>query len=149
MSFDPQGKGYRGAGDRRDVRTGSPEDVALRPGLMSEKTHLPDLDYKALQINALGRLKNRTAKVPADRAAGQRYEALVSYLSQRSGGASQVDAAEVDRRMRTWFEDLINRVLQAPQEWDADKVLDGKVLMDYLAGVKGAPQAAQAAPEPK
>jgi hypothetical protein len=139
MSFDPQGRGYGGAGDRKDIRTGSPGDMALRPGLMSERTHLPELDYRALQINSLKRL-SKTAKAPADHAAGQRYEALVKYLGQRSGGASQVDAAEVDRRMRTWFEDLINRVLQNPQEWDSDKVLDGKVLMDFLSGVKAGPQ---------
>jgi hypothetical protein len=133
MSFDP--KNYRGAGDRKDVRTGSPEDVALRPGLMSEKTHLPDLDYRKLQMASLGRMaKAKTAKAPADHAAGQRYQALVNYLSQRG---SQVDAAEVDRRMRTWFEDLINRVLQDPAAWDVEKILDGKALMDYLSGVKG------------
>jgi hypothetical protein len=131
MSFNPNG--YHGTGDRKDVRTGSPEDVALRPGLMSEKTHLPDLDYRKLQIASLGRMA-KTAKAPADHAAGQRYQALVSYLGQRG---SQVDAAEVDRRMRTWFEDLINRVLQDPAAWDVEKILDGKALMDYLSGVKG------------
>ena len=143
MSFNPQGN-YR-----KEVRTGIPNDVVLKPGLMAERTHLPELDYRALQLNSLKRL-SKTAKVPADRAAGQRYEALVKYLGLRSDGASQVDAAEVDRRMRTWFEDVINRVLQDPREWDAEKVLDGRALMDYLCGVKGAgaqppPQAASEA----
>ena len=109
--------------------------------LMSEKTHLPDLDYKALAIASLSRLKTRTAaKAPTGR-----YEALVSYLKSRG---SIVDAAEVDRKTRTFFEDVINKILANPSEWDADRVLDGKALMDYLAGVNPQQTAPMEAPKP-
>jgi len=107
--------------------------------LMSEKTHLPDLDYKALAIASLTRLKTRTAAKPPT----GRYDALVAYLQGR--GAS-VDAAAVDKKTRTFFEDVINKIIANPSEWDADRVLDGKALMDYLAGVNPQQQAPLEAP---
>jgi hypothetical protein len=130
MSFDPQG------GWRKDVDNKTVPFVNDK-SLMSEKTHLPDLDYKKLAIARLSGLSPKKA----DKTPTGRYDALVKYLQQRG---SAVDAAEVDRRTRTWFEDIINRLLTNPAEWDADRVLDGKALMDYLSGIKGQdkPQAA-------
>lgn len=129
MSFDPNGGGKRDANVHSFVADAS---------LMGERTHLPDLDYKKLAIDRLSRIRTGT-QVPTGR-----YDALVAYLQQRG---SQVDAAEVDRRVRTWFEDLINRVITNPQEWDADRVLNGKALMDFLSGVQSpAPQAPQQEP---
>lgn len=122
-----------GQGGRREARTTSFVNDA---SIMSEKSHLPDLDYKKL---AMSRLKI----IKADKAPTGRYDALVSYLKQRG---SQVDAAEVDRRTRTWFEDMINKLLANPAEWDADRVLNGKALMDFLSGVKGEQQAPPPAP---
>ena len=109
--------------------------------LMSEHqgSHLPDLDYKTL---ACARLSQIAAKGPTGR-----FEALVAFLAKRSQGATSVDAAELDRRLRTWFEDLITRILTKPEEWDQEMILNGKTLMDYLAGTKApeppAPPAAQ------
>lgn len=110
-------------------RDGDAKNIVLSGSLMGERSHLPDLDYKALQIASLKGIK--TAKGPEGR-----YQALVAYLKQRSGGATSVDAAEVDRRVRTWFEDIINKMLTSPQEWDQDRVMNGKALFDFLAGTK-------------
>ncbi len=131
MSFDPNG------GGRRDAKT---ESFIHDSSLMNERTHLPDLDYKKL---AMARLK---VVKTGEKAPTGRYDALVSYLRQRG---SQVDAAEVDRRTRTWFEDMINKLLANPAEWDADRVLNGKALMDYLSGIKGEQQAPAAPPAPQ
>jgi hypothetical protein len=128
MSFNPN-PGSREAGTKTFVMSSS---------LMAEKTKLPDLDYRAL---ALVRLKKLAAKAPEGK-----YAALIAYLKERSGGGTQVDAAELDRRMRTWFEDMITRILQAPTDWDKDQVLNGKALMDYLSGIK-APEAMAPAQE--
>jgi len=116
---------------KREART---ENFLDDPNLMAEKTKLPNLDYTALQIASLTRLKQaRTAEAKGPTG---RYDALAAYLGQRSGGASDVNVAEIDRRVRTWFEDLINKVLASPAEWDQDRVMNGKALMDYLAGTK-------------
>ena len=123
MSFDPKG----GVPGRRE---GDTHSFVHDSSLMSERTHLPDLDYKKLAIDRLSRLKMKTAATPSGR-----YQNLVAYLQKRG---SAVDAAEVDRRLRTWFEDVINKILADPAGWDADRVLDGKVLMDFLSGIQGA-----------
>ncbi len=128
MSFDP--KGIPG---RREAKT---ERFIHDPSLMTERTHLPDLDYKKLAMARLKMVKT------SDKAPTGRYDALVAYLQQRG---SRVDAAEADRRLRTWFEDMINRLLTSPAEWDADRTLNGKALMDFLSGIKSE----QAAPPPQ
>lgn len=130
MSFNPKGQepGKRETPIRSFVADAS---------LMSERTHLPDLDYKKLAMDRLTRIRT------GEKAPTGRYATLVAYLGQRG---SQVDAAEVDRRLRTWFEDVINKVLADPAEWDADRILNGKALMDFLSGIKGQePQAPPAA----
>lgn len=127
MSFDPN------MGGRREART---ESFIHDSSLMKEKSHLPDLDYKKLAMARLRFVKT------GEKAPTGRYDALVTYLQSRG---SKVDAAEVDRRIRTWFEDMINKVLADPAEWDADRVLNGKALMDFLSGVKS-PEAAPPAP---
>jgi hypothetical protein len=104
--------------------------------LMAERTHLPDLDYKKLAIDGLSRFKK------ADKAPTGRYDSLVKYLQARG---SAVDAAEVDRRLRTWFEDIITQMIANPASWDADRILDGKAMMDFISGVQSQP----AAPAPK
>lgn len=127
MSFDPK----IGA-QRRDTRT---ENFVPDASLMGERTKLPDLDYTKLAIERLGRIKN-AVQAPAGR-----YAALLQYLQARG---SNVDAAELDRRLRTFFDNVINRVISEPKEWDQDRVLDGKSLMDFLSGVQ-----APAAPQPQ
>ena len=131
MSFDPSG------GGRREAKV---DNFIHDKSLMAERTHLPDLDYKKLAIDSLSRFK--TAAKPTGR-----YAALVSYLQQRG---SAVDAAEVDRRLRTWFEDIISQLIAKPQEWDAERILDGKALMDFLSGIASQPAQAPApqAPQP-
>lgn len=123
MSFDPKG--------RPGIREAKTDRVIHDPSLMSERTHLPDLDYKKLAMDRLVRIKT------GEKAPTGRYDGLVAYLQQRG---SAVDAAEADRRLRTWFEDVINKILTSPAEWDADRVLNGKALMDFLSGIKS-PQA--------
>lgn len=113
--------------------------------IMSEKTKLPELDYTALQMNALKGIKTAFSKAPAGR-----FEALLEFLKQRSGGVP-LDAAEVDRRLRTFFEDIVTDITKAPADWDTDRVLSGKAMMDYLAGNKdmGTSQEMPAAPAPQ
>ena len=120
-------------------RDSNTKSFLMTGDIMHEHTgsHLPDLDYKVLACERLKLLKEtRGAKAPAGR-----FEALLAYLGQRSNGATKVDAAEVDRRLRTWFEDLISRILQKPEEWDQDMILNGKALMDLMAGTKSQPEA--------
>lgn len=125
-------------------RPDSYRDPEVMPQIMSEKrgSHLPDLDYQNLAASRLAgmRASMRMAKAPEGR-----FESLIAYLGKRSQGASAVNAAEVDRRLRTWFEDLINRILQDPAGWDQEMTLNGKTLMDYLAGSK---EPAQEPPQP-
>jgi len=116
--------------------------VGVTPSIMSEKSgsHLPDLDYQGLAASRLSKM--REAMRTAAKGPEGRFEGLLAYLAKRSGGAAAADAAEVDRRLRTWFEDLITRILQDPAGWDQDMTLSGGALMDYLAGSK--PQGAGA-----
>ena len=122
-------------------RDSGSKNFVMSSDLMSEHSgsHLPDLDYRKL---ACARLSAIAAKGPTGR-----FESLVAYLAERSQGATAVDAAELDRRLRTWFEDLITRILAEPEEWDQEMILNGKTLMDFLAGTKApeppAPPAAQ------
>lgn len=134
MSFDPNGAGKRDASTRSFINDTS---------IMGERSHLPDLDYKKLAMDRLGFIKKTADKAPTGR-----YDPLVAYLKQRG---SNVGAAEVDRRIRTFFEDVINKVIAQPGEWDQDRVLDGKALMDFLSGVKApaAPAAQQQPPAPQ
>ena len=108
--------------------------------MMSEKTRLgtPQLDYRVLQMGLMDRLAK-------SRAPEGKYEALLEYLRQRTGGTVNLDAAEVDRRIRTWFEDIITEILKDPASWDAAQQLQGTALMDYLAGAK-APEGKPSAP---
>ena len=101
----------------------------IKDGLMAEKagSRLPALDYRALMQARLDGIR-RGAKAP-----GGKYENLLIYLKERSG--RQMDAAELDRRMRTFFEDMITRVLRSPADYDQDVTLSGRALMDYLSGV--------------
>lgn len=133
MSFDP-------SGGHREVEYAKMNGVVRDASLMSERTHLPELDYGKLAIARLGLIRK------ADQVPQGRYAPLVAYLKQRG---SMVDAAEVDRRLRTWFDDIITKLIAAPQEWDAERTLDGKALMDFLSGIQSAPAQAPAAPAPR
>ena len=107
-------------------------DVPIsRKGLMRETSgsKLPDLDYRSLQFANLDRIKQGRS-TPLGR-----FENLAIYLKSRSG--KDQDAAELDRKMRTFFEDMISRILKSPQEFDADVEINGKALMDFLAGMPG------------
>ena len=133
------------------IEGGKPDPTVRMPklgeNLMSEHTRLgtPNLDYRSLSINLLADMSK--AKAPAGK-----YEVLIEYLRQRTGGDANLDAAEIDRRMRTWFEDIITEILKNPSSWDQEKALLGTALMDYLAGAKGPggapqPQAPGGAPQ--
>lgn len=102
-----------------------------RKGLMRETTgsKLPDLDYRALQFARLDSIK-RGRSTPLGR-----FENLANYLKERTG--LEQDAAELDRRMRTFFEDMITRVLKSPADFDRDVEINGKALMNFLGGKPG------------
>lgn len=137
MSFDPK----HGAG-RKDVKY-DPEVV--KSEIMAEHSNLPNLDYRKLQIaNLAGIARGRRADIVAAKGPEGRFQGLISYLGQRSSGATTVDAAELDRRLRTWFEDMITQLLASPKDWDQDRTLNGRALMDYLAGTKNQSQAPDA-----
>ncbi len=119
-----------------DLTGGSKPDPTVNmpkagQNMMSEKTRLgtPQLDYRTLQMGLM-------SKLAKSRAPEGKYSALLEYLRQRTGGAVPLDAAEVDRRIRTWFEDIITEILKNPAAWDAVQQLQGNALMDYLAGAK-------------
>ena len=111
--------------------------------LMREKagSKLPNLDYMHLKFAQLEQIK-KSQKTP-----GGKYENLIIFLQQRSG--KQLDAAELDRRMRTFFEDMITRITQSPQDYDGDVTLNGRALMDYLSGVPVPEEAPKPKPEPE
>ena len=53
---------------------------------------VPDIDYKLLQ---------KTSQKPTGK-----YSNMVAYLTERSGG-EQPNEAMIDKKMRTFFEDII------------------------------------------
>jgi hypothetical protein len=109
------------------------EQPLARKGLMREQagSKLPGLDYKALQFAHLDQIKKGRATPMG------RFENLAIYLKDRSG--KEQDAAELDRRLRTFFEDMITRILKSPDSFDNDSVeIDGKALMNFLSGMAGA-----------
>jgi hypothetical protein len=107
---------------------------AMSQNLMSERkgSRLPELDYRFLQMESL-------KKVAARQSPMGKYENLALYLKDRTG--KPIDVAEIDRKMRTFFEDMITRIVKSPEDFDRDVTIDGKVLMNFLAGMqdKGGP----------
>jgi len=78
---------------------------------------VPDIDYKLLQ---------KTSQKPTGK-----YSNMVAYLTERSGG-EQPNEAMIDKKMRTFFEDLISEILKNPKGWDRSKNINFIELFNYL-----------------
>lgn len=80
---------------------------------------VPDIDYKLLQ---------KTSQKPTGK-----YSNMVAYLTERGGG-EQPNEAMLDKKMRTFFEDLITEILKNPKGWDRSKNINFMELFNYLEG---------------
>jgi len=61
-----------------------------------------------------------------------KYANLKNYLQERSG--VEIDETTLDKKLRTFFEDMITEVLKNPAEWDRTRNVNFMELMNYLEG---------------
>jgi hypothetical protein len=77
---------------------------------------IPHLDYSKLkkaQVETVGKYGN-----------------LANYLKERSGVS--INDASLDKRLRTFFEDMITEILKNPAEWDRTRNINFMELFNYL-----------------
>lgn len=75
---------------------------------------LPTLDYSKLaQEKPIGKYGN-----------------IKNYLRERTG--IDVDDATLDKKLRTFFEDLITEILKNPTQWDRTRNINFMELFNYL-----------------
>ena len=77
---------------------------------------IPNIDYLKLQV--------------AQEKPVGKYGNLANYLKERSG--VDVDDATLDKKLRTFFEDLITEILKNPAEWDRTRNINFMELYNYL-----------------
>ena len=67
---------------------------------------------------------------------GGKYTNLLTYLREmvqkRTGKAVNLDPMEIDKRIRTYFEDIITDILKNPSAWEKNMKFDGVALYNYL-----------------
>ena len=79
---------------------------------------VPNLDYKML-------------KTAEDKPVGK-YGNLLNYLKQRGGVT--IDENTADKKLRTFFEDLITEILKNPEQFDRTRNINLMELFNYLEG---------------
>ena len=79
---------------------------------------VPNLDYKML-------------KTAEDKPVGK-YGNLINYLKERGGVT--VDENTADKKLRTFFEDLITEILKNPEQFDRTRNINLMELFNYLEG---------------
>lgn len=77
---------------------------------------LPQLDYSKL-------------KIAQEKPVGK-YGNLANYIKERSG--VDIDDATLDKKLRTFFEDVITEILKNPAEWDRTRNINFMELYNYL-----------------
>ena len=79
---------------------------------------IPNLDYSKLKIGQ-------------EKPIGK-YGNLKNYIKERSG--IDIDDATLDKKLRTFFEDLITEILKNPTQWDRSRNINFMELFKYLSG---------------
>jgi len=79
---------------------------------------LPNIDYKKLQPKA------------QEKPVGK-YGNLKNYLKEKG---IEIDEATLDKKLRTFFEDMITEVLKNPTQWDRTRNINFMELFKYLGG---------------
>ena len=77
---------------------------------------IPNLDYSFL-------------KIAQEKPVGK-YGNLANYIKERNG--ISIDDATLDKRLRTFFEDMITEILKNPAEWDRTRNINFMELFNYL-----------------
>ena len=77
---------------------------------------IPHLDYSKLKIA-------QTKPVG-------KYGNLANFLKERSGVS--IDDATLDKKLRTFFEDMITEILKNPAEWDRTRNINFMEMFNYL-----------------
>jgi len=77
---------------------------------------LPNIDYKKLQPKG------------QEKPVGK-YGNLMNYLKEKG---VEVDEATLDKKLRTFFEDMITEVLKNPTQWDRTRNINFMELFKYL-----------------
>ena len=79
---------------------------------------IPNLEYSKLQPKA------------QEKPVGK-YGNLKNYLHEKG---VEIDEATLDKKMRTFFEDMITEVLKNPTQWDRTRNINFMELFKYLGG---------------
>ena len=69
-----------------------------------------------------------------------KYGNLANFLQERSGVS--IDDQTLDKRLRTFFEDLITEILKNPAEWDRTRNINFMELFNYLEEQEKQPEQA-------
>jgi hypothetical protein len=77
---------------------------------------IPNLDYSILKISQVETVG--------------KYGNLANYLKERSGVS--INDASLDKRLRTFFEDMITEILKNPADWDRTRNINFMELFKYL-----------------
>jgi hypothetical protein len=83
---------------------------------------LPNIDYHRLTGKIITAQEKPIGK----------YGNIKNYLRERGG--ADIDDATLDKKMRTFFEDLITEILKNPTQWDRTRNINFMELMNYLEG---------------
>ena len=78
---------------------------------------IPDIDYSVLQ------------KLGAE--PKSKYHNLSMYITERNGGV-QPNEMTLDKKLRTFFEDMISEILKSPEAWDRTRNINFMELFNYL-----------------
>jgi len=63
-----------------------------------------------------------------------KYGNLKNFLKERDG--IDIDDNTLDKKLRTFFEDLITEILKNPSRWDRTKNINFMELFNYLSGIE-------------
>ena len=86
---------------------------------------LPNLDFTKLGQPADVAVKG------GERPVGK-YGNLKNFLKERAG--IDVDDATLDKKLRSFFEDMITEILKSPKDWDRTRNINFMELYNYLQG---------------
>ena len=106
----------------------------LRKLQPSVKTGLPNLDYNKLaKTTAIQHLQNLKIGIKMP---GGKYNTLLTYLrdmvKNKVGRDVDINPADVDKRIRNYFEDIITEILKNPSGWEKEMKFSGVALFNYL-----------------
>ena len=89
------------------------------------KNLMPDIDYKKLAQNA-------NVGVRAQEKPVGKYGNLKNFIKERAG--VDIDDNTLDKKLRSFFEDMITEILKSPKDWDRTRNINFMELYNYLQG---------------